>query len=511
MRLSTGKTAALAFFLGAITVLGYAPFHLYFIPLITLTTLFLSNATRPAFAAFCCAFSFSLGLLLAGVNWIYVSLHQFGGMSPSLGAIATILFCVLFSFPFAFIQWILHRINVSIPIRFIILFPVGIAIADWTRGWFLSGFPWLSIGYSQIPESPLASFAPVLGVYGVSLATAICSGSIALTIWQTEFFSGSTTRSLKTLSHQLGALFITVILALILGLFQWTQRLQQAPTLVSLIQGNISQEIKWSEEWAMKTLDVYLKLIEEETSDLILLPETAIPIMEENVPQWFWQRVETHSKQNRLDVVLGIPERTNDGKYFNSVIHVQKNITQRYRKHHLVPFGDYFPFRSVTSFLFDYLNIPMSNFSAGPKYQPTLKVANHSLGIDICYEDVFGEEIIRHLPEATLLANFTNDAWWGNSIGPHQHLQIAQTRALESGRELLRATNTGITAFIDHRGYVTKKANQFSETVLRAEVYGRHGSTPFSKWGNYAFLVISMALLSVALISTKYRGRGEKR
>ncbi|MEK9653768.1 MAG: apolipoprotein N-acyltransferase, partial [Betaproteobacteria bacterium] len=188
------------------------------------------------------------------------------------------------------------------------------------------------------------------------------------------------------------------------------------------------------------------------------------------------------------NIVYGIPEKSNDGKFFNSVMSVGVSGEQTYRKHHLVPFGDYFPTWQPITWIMQSLSIPMSNFSRGEKYQSPIRAGSQKIAVNICYEDVFGEEIIRQLPDATVLANFTNDAWWGDSLGPKQHLQIAQTRALETGREMLRVTNTGMTAIIGHDGYILSSIPQFEKQTLRGVIQGRTGQTPYVKYGNLLFL-----------------------
>lgn len=427
-------------------------------------------------------------------------------MHPLLAMLGTVFLSVIFALPPAVIQTLLAKLVSSPHRRLLVALPIGLALSDWCRGWFLTGFPWLSIGYSQIPMSPLSNYAPVLGIYGVTLACTLCSGSLGY------LFKNLTIVGPKP-HWKIGIILPALILFLSigLGLIQWTEKISQQATTVSLLQGNISQDVKWTPEWLNKTMMTYLDLVRKEKSDLILLPETAIPLLSTNVPEWYWKALREHAQNYNSHIVLGIPEKSEEGKFYNSVIHIGSEGTNRYRKHHLVPFGDYFPMRSITSALLGYLSIPMSNFSPGAANQEPFDLGKQVLGVDICYEDVFGEEIIRQLPEATLLANFTNDAWWGESLGPQQHLQIAQARSIETGRELLRVTNTGVTAVIDHRGHITNRLPEFSESVLRAEIYGRKGITPYSRWGNFAFVFLSLSILLLGLKSTSYWPKTEKR
>ncbi len=427
-------------------------------------------------------------------------------MNPILAIFATIFLSAIFALPPAIIQALLARLVASPHRRILIVLPIGLALSDWCRGWFLTGFPWLSIGYSQIPMSPLSNYAPVLGIYGVTLACACCSGSLGY------LFKYLATNQVKP-NWKVVASVPTLILTLSvgLGLIQWTEKISQKSTTVSLLQGNISQDVKWTPEWLNRTMMTYLDMIRQEKSDLILLPETAIPLLSNNVPESYWEALRDHAQKYNSHIVLGVPEKSEEGKFYNSVIHIGGDESNRYRKHHLVPFGDYFPMRSITAVLLNYLSIPMSNFSPGAANQKPFDLGKQVLGVDICYEDVFGEEIIRQLPEATLLANFTNDAWWGKSLGPQQHLQIAQARSIETGRELLRVTNTGVTAVIDHKGHIVTRLPEFSENVLRAEIYGRKGITPYSRWGNFAFVFLSLGILLLGLNSRSYWPKTEKR
>ncbi|MBA4740872.1 MAG: apolipoprotein N-acyltransferase [Burkholderiales bacterium] len=494
------------FILGAITVLGFAPSSVFLIPILTCALLFFLLHEETAKKIFLISFSFSFGLLIAGTSWIYVSLHDFGGMHPVLAIFATILLSATFALPPAIIQALLAKVVPSPHRRLLVILPIGLALSDWCRGWFLTGFPWLSIGYSQIPISPLSNYAPVLGIYGVSLACACCSGSLGY------LFKYLATKEINP-NWKVGLIMPTLILCLSIALapIKWTEKISQKSTTVSLLQGNIAQNVKWTPEWLSKTMMIYLDMVRQEKTDLILLPETAIPLLSTNVPEWYWKALREHAQKNDSHILLGIPEKSEEGKFYNSVLHISSDKTNRYRKHHLVPFGDYFPMRSITSVLLNALSMPMSNFSSGAANQKPFDLGKQILGVDICYEDAFGEEIIRQLPEATVLANFTNDAWWGESFGPQQHLQIAQARSIETGRELLRVTNTGVTAVINHRGHIITRLPQFSENVLRAEIYGRKGITPYSQWGNLAFVLLSFIIILLSLKSRPYWSKTEKR
>jgi apolipoprotein N-acyltransferase len=279
----------------------------------------------------------------------------------------------------------------------------------------------------------------------------------------------------------------------------WTQP-TGAPTTVSLLQGNIRQDLKWRPETVQTTLETYLRLVKASSRRLMILPETAVPLLNVDLPPGYLEALAAHARGNGGDVLFGIPEYVpgDPARYYNSVMSVGVSPSQTYRKHHLVPFGDYFPQWTFITWVMSAIDIPMSSFSRGDAVQAPLAVAGQQVAANICYEDAFGEEIIRQLPHATLLANFTNDAWWGESFASEQHLQISQMRAQETGRYMLRATNTGVTAIIDQRGRVRAAAPQFVAMTLDGTAQGYAGSTPYARWGNWVVLALIVAMLAAA-------------
>lgn len=479
-------TFVLAPALGALAVFGFAPYYWFPLPILALAGLFFlwNKATRAKQAALE-GFTFGLGFFGTGVSWIYVSLHDFGGMPFAAGVAATALFCALLALFPALVGGLQGRFK-SVPtaLRLMVLIPALWALSDWSRGWILTGFPWLAMGYSQVPVSPLSGFAPLLGVYGVSLAAAICAGALTCLVTGNQ-------RLRATL-----ALILVPCAGWALSQAQWVEPVGE-PVAISLLQGNIEQEMKWRPEKARATLDTYARLASESRGQLIIMPETALPMFIDDVPTLYLEQLKTLAQQRGGDVVFGVPEQGGHTEYFNSALSLGTSPEQIYRKSHLVPFGEFLPLRPLLDWVLNILHIPLSDFSRGAEVQQPMSVAGLKLAVDICYEDVFGEEIIRQLPQATMLANLTNDAWFGHSIGPWQHLQIAQMRALESGRTMLRATNTGVTAIINPRGVVEKQAPVFTTTILEVQAQAFQGSTPFVRFGNLPALLL-MALLLVA-------------
>jgi apolipoprotein N-acyltransferase len=392
-------------------------------------------------------------------------------------------------------------------------------LAEWTRGWIFTGFPWLALGYSQIPASPLAGYAPVLGIHGVTLATAASAG-LLVSWWlgiaerhedgghraegnrkpsgASTFIPHRSSLIPRIVLHP-SALVLLALWATGFGLKQieWTEPVG-APVSVSVLQGNIPQELKWQEDRLPTTLKVYSALAWTSSSPLIILPETALPQFLDQVPPDYLFALASHARSNGGDILIGAPERLRSGEYFNSVVSFGTAPSQTYRKSHLVPFGEFIPLRPVLGWIVSVLAIPLQDFSRGGDDQRPLAVAGQRVAINICYEDAFGEEIIRQLPEATLLVNVSNVAWFGRSIAPGQHLQISQARALETGRYMLRATNTGVTGVIGPDGRLLGAAPEFTMAAVTHAVQGYSGATPYVRWGNYAALVLCAVLIVVA-------------
>lgn len=476
--------------LGALTTLGFAPFSIFVIPVLTLAALLIvwQRAGTPREAALA-GFGYGLGLFLCGVSWVYVSLHDFGAMPAPLAALATLLFCAFLALFPGLAGYVHAKVPLGFGIKLALFFPALWTLLEWIRGWVFTGFPWLAFGYSQIPESPAAGYAPVLGIYGVTLVTTMTSALLAF-VWQRY-------RQHEGIAH--GAVWVLLLWLGGWGLkaVEWTYP-EGEPISVSLLQGNVPQDLKFQADRMQKTLDDYRQLAESSASRLIIFPETALPLFLDHVPEAYLAGLAAHARKNKGDMLIGVPERLPDGRYYNSVISLGTAPPQRYHKFHLVPFGEFIPLRPLLGGIVGALAIPLQDFTRGTSEPQPLEVAGARVAINVCYEDAFGEEIIRQLPQATMLVNVSNVAWFGRSIAPAQHLQISQARALETGRYMLRATNTGITAVIDTRGNVVKAAPQFTRAVVTHRVPSYRGATPYVRWGNHAVLAICVALMAFA-------------
>ena len=478
---------------GLISVAGFAPYHLFPLPILALAGLFLIWERASLRVAVRSGFFFGLGLLGGGISWIYVALHEFGNMPSPLALLVTAIFVGMIAFFYALPAYLQAKFLVPRWARFSLVLPALWVAGELLRGYLLTGFPWLVLGYSQIPSSFLRAFAPIFGVYGVSLVMAVSAGLL-------EWLCHDWRKSWKKISLIFVGLWL---LAFGLAQINWTTPLG-APLTVSLLQGNINQDEKFDENQLIETFENYRQLVEASDAKLIVLPETALPVMRYEVPARYTELLEAHAKRNAGDVLIGAFENEG-GAIFNSVYSLGSAASQHYRKTHLVPFGEFIPLRSVFGWLVnDVLNIPMSDLSSGGQHQSNLKLAGQRIAVNICYEDVFGEEIIDALPDATLLVNVTNDAWYGDSNAAIQHNQISQMRALETGRMLLRATNTGVTSIIGADGRIRAMLPQHQRASLHGVVQGYSGSTPFVRWGNAAVLL----LIILMLVAAYYRRNG---
>ena len=475
-----------ALLLGAATVGAFAP--LSWFPLAWLTLggffAFLCAAEKPREGAWLGA-AFGFGLFVAGVSWVYVSLSVFGGMMAPLAGLATLVFCAGLSIYPALVGTLFVRFSPAADWRRGAFFAALWTLGEWLRAWLLTGFPWLTLGYAQSPPSPLAGFAPVFGVFGVSLLTVLIATLLATAAQRVL------TRGIKDVARPLAAALLVLVAGALLRPLQWTSTVGD-PLSVSLLQGNVAQDIKWRAEGFDLALHSYYQLARDNPAQLVVLPEAAFPVFRQQLPQDYLDELQKVSSASGGNLLFGIV--TGDlARYANSAVNLGPSGEQHYSKSHLVPFGEFVP--PGFSWFLALADIPMSGFTAGAIDQPPLDVAGQKIAANICYEDAFGEAIIRALPQATLLVNLSNVAWFGDSLAPPQHLQIAQMRALETGRMMLRATNTGMTAIIGADGTLHGVLKPYTRAALRGEVRGYSGATPFVRWGNAPVIVCALLLV----------------
>lgn len=474
----------IAFLAGAASVLAFAPFGLEPLAFLTLALLIHFWMDAPPRRCAWFGFWFGLGFYGAGVSWVHVSLSRFGGMPPVLAGIATALFCAFLALFPAVAGWLQARIPAPAAIRACLLIPAAWVLFEWTLSWILTGFPWLAIGYTAAGW-PLQGYAPLGGVYAVSFVTLVIAGML----W---------------LVAQHRPMFLIAIVAVVgagetLRRVEWSQKAGE-PVSVALLQGNIEQEMKFRPERAANILSTYARLAEGSRARLVIFPETALPAFLDRIDPAYLELLESVGKRNQGDLLVGVPFRRGED-YYNSVVSLGTSPRQLYHKVHLVPFGEFVPpgFRWTLSVL----SIPLSDFSRGPLERTPLEVAGQRVAMNVCYEDVFGAEIARSLPEATLLVNVSNVAWFGDSLAPAQHLAIARLRAIETGRMYLTATNSGITAAIDRDGRVLKRLPQFTEDRLEIGAQGYSGATPYVKLRDWPVVLLSLAILAAAVIRAR--------
>lgn len=488
---------ALAFLAGAALVPAFAPFGVFPLAVISLAVLFRLWQGASRRGAFITGWWFGVGLFGGGCWWIFISLNTFGHAPLWVSVpIMLILVAVLACYPalvgYAAARWLPLRG----PLRYLLGLPALWTLSEWLRAWILSGFPWLSVGYSQ-SDSMLAGYAPVFGVFGISLLVAVCAGllvSLVAAGWR--------------LRIMLVAGFAVIWIAgLGLRQIEWTTP-AGAPLQVALVQGNIPQQLKWQPEVLAQTEAHYRELTDTYwQADLIVWPEAAIPALYDQVAVDYLAPLEAERRRHDTALLLGILDYDHTrNEYYNTVLALGAEPAF-YRKRHLVPFGEYFPVPDFIRTWLRLMNLPYADFTSGADRQALLQAAGIPLGVSICYEIIFGAEIIRDLPTAELLVNVSNDAWFGDSIGPHQHLQIARLRAMETGRYLLRATNTGITAIIKPDGKVAARLPQVEAGVLQGEAVPYQGATPYVRWGNWPVVMYVLLALAGMFVRMKFKDK----
>lgn len=481
----------IALIAGAILPLAFAPFSLYPVAFISFALLLFCWLETSPKRSFLLGALFGISYFGIGVSWIFVSLHIYGGASIFFAGLATVLFVLLFTLYPAIQGYVLNRFfsknNLA---KYLLVFPASWVLLEWIRSWLFSGFPWLLVGYSQT-NSLLRGWAPLFGVYGISLITLIISACL---------FGIFYFRKLATRILLIGIIFIFFCGGLVLTKIHWTKPIGK-PIKISLVQGNIPQELKWRPEEIQAILKTYIDLTAAHwDSDIIVWPECAIIIPNINAKD-FLQQLNQIAKSKNAALISGIPIYQNF-QYYNGAVALGKG-SGVYLKHHLVPFGEYIPLRSFFEIFRSFVQIPMSDFGSGSAKQPNLIAQNVPIAPYICYEIIFPIQVANDLPQAQLLLLITDDSWFGDSFAPAQHLQMGQMRALETGRYLLFSSNSGITAFINAQGHIQSKAPSFEKYVLTDNAQPMQGSTPFVWWKNYPVYLIILLFLIFGWYKTK--------
>ncbi len=479
------------FVAGALLPLAFAPFGFYPLAMLCPALLFYFWIDVSPKQAAWRGYVFGLGQFGVGVSWVFVAVHETGQTPAIVAGLLTFLFVsVLASIP-ALVGYLATRLRRGCAIdgwRLILLWlPLWWVAGEWLRGWLFTGFPWLNLGYSMI-DAPLRGYAPLLGVYGLSLATALSAGAV-LWLWQGRRRGWQAALPMLLVLWGGGALLERI---------EWTTPVGE-PLRVALIQGNVPQSTKWDPDQIRHRLQTYASLTRDNfaNSDLIIWPENAMTVFYHTFEEDYFNPLAAEARASDTDIILGVPELDPDGVSYYTTMMSLGSHHGFYRKRHLVPFGEFMPLGFLRG-LITFFDLPMSSFSPGSDEQPLLEAAGHKIAATVCYEDAFGEEMIDFLPEATLLVNGSNNAWYGDSLAPHQHLQISRMRALETGRPMLRATTNGISALIDDQGRLMQTSRQFQTDVTRGTVQGRSGSTPYIDFGNWVVVLgLTLGLLLI--------------
>lgn len=520
----------LAVIAGGLTPLALAPLDWWPLALLTPACLALLSWQQPGKWLYGVCFGFGLGMFGVGASWVYVSIHEFGYAPVWLATLLTALFvaflALVFAAPFGLLSWRPRRFRPNteqhgvrthgtqqhgaqtggigtLPFgAHLLAFTALWVLGEWLRSWLFTGFPWLYIGYSQW-HTALAGWAPVTGVYGLSLAVVTTSCGLL-------YLAAAGNRN----QHALTATR-AVVMVLLAGVWlggqalrsvAWTQPVASAPLQVSLVQANIPQEKKWSVDFLSTTLDRY-RLMSEPAwqSDWIIWPEAALPMLYHQAEP-FLEEIHHRAVHTQTALITGILyDNRQEQQYFNSAVGLGL-ASGIYHKTHLVPFGEYVPLENWLRGIIQFFNLPTSIISKGPAQQHGLQIGRHRLATAICYEIVYPDLVARSAHNRDVILTISNDAWFGASWGPLQHLEMAQMRALETGRYVIRGTNNGVSALINPQGEIQQRSEQFVQTVLTGPVIPMRGTTPFMMWGSLPVTTLCFVVLGLAL-GWVWRGR----
>lgn len=485
-----------ALLLGAIGTLAYAPFDIWIIAFASSAGLMWAATLEHKKTALWTTFAWSIGYFCTGVNWVSVSMTQFGGVPVMVSYLAVLLLACYLAIYNLLFSVISHKLKLNNPFALAAIF----TFTEYLRGVVFTGFPWLQFGYSLI-DSPFAGIAPIFGVEGLTFLVIVASSYLVNIVKKECRIASSFAILAVILSISVATRFLNFV--------QINEEKQ--PLVISLVQGNIEQKMKWDPKHFNHSVQTYEQLIlpHLDNSDVIILPESAIPSLENQIVGILeaWDNL---SYQNNSEIIIGTLYENEKQELFNSAVllgqdkayDLHKN--ERYNKHHLVPFGEYVPFGSILNWMREVFILPI-NLSQGHFIQNPIIAKNHRFNMAICYEIIFGHQVQQNQKSqnADYLLTITNDAWFGSSIGPWQHFQIARMRALELGKPLLRAANTGITAVVDPKGKVIHQLPQFTADVLTATIQPTKGDTPFKQFGTWLIYGLSLLCFIGSLLLKK--------
>jgi len=512
--------------LGSLLPLSMAPFNYWILGIISVggfSFLILKNSAEELSfkLIFFRSFSYAVGLYAVGVSWIFVSIHRYGQASIELSTILVVLFIIFLSILFALPFTVISKLNhLQVPSKsiykiycsaffFLFIFPSLWVIGEWFRGWVFSGFPWLFIGYPH-SDTWLSGWAPVTGVLGISWIIAFCGTLLGF------FLQLKTNIIIKDRPARF--IFIITTGSFLLATFFWVgglylQKINWTKPLNKTISiGLLQPAISLWRTWDPKELNNILFQFRQDSkllldNDLVVWPEAAIPIFRNKVSDYLDSITEDAVKSDTA-IIVGVPtiyqtqpqsDEIDESNYFNSALALGKGLGI-YHKQHLVPFGEYVPFEKWLRGGIRFFDLPMSAFSPGPNNQINITIKNNiTIGTSICYEVAFSELVRKSANDSNILLTMSNDSWFGKTIGPKQHFQIARMRAIENKKALIRATNDGISALIDSNGRVQFTIPSFNRGILEGTLNARSGSTPFGRSGSYPIIIFSLVWILIGL------------
>ena len=480
---------------GASFTLALAPYGFW--PLALISPAILYALLLPEMSgkrAFMIGEAYGTGLWCVGAFWLYTSIHDYGDTPAWLSLILIAIMGLIMGLFHGFLALLFNRVVGKQPLAFAALW----VLQEWLKTWLFTGFPWLFIGYAFTEQYWISSLAPVAGIFAVTFVAVLLATSVV--------------EQMRRRGGYLLASFALLVVSTSLWLAdpQWTKPKGTPDLSVSLIQGNIPQDLKWLTEYQIETLKIYATLTRSEWGrDIVLWPESSIPMFQTEAVGFIGEMVKI-AKENNTTWVTGIPYKdeaafdpTTDkyAPFYNSVIALGAQAEGLYKKQRLVPYGEYIPFEGMLNILPGLAGSQeILSYSRGDDQQSPLRVRGHNIGSAICYEVAYPDTTRKNAIGTDFLLTISNDGWFGTSAGPLQHLQMVQMRALENGRWFMRATNTGVTAIIDHRGQIVKRAPQFERTVLRGTLQARVGNTPYMTFGNAPILILISLLLLLSYL-----------
>jgi len=477
---------------GASMIGAFAPFSAWYLIFPGLVWLFLPLRTLNLKQAIYRSLWFHIGFFTLGISWVHVSIHRFGNSPLPLSIPLTFSFILALSLYASLTIFIVKRwfSHLTTTLYYLVALPFAWLVTEWVGNWLATGFPWLTLGHSQV-DSFLSSVAPLLGSASISFLIVLIAGIIVLTLREGK----------RVLKLTIPFMAIIVISVFALHQVEWVQETDEKLS-VSLIQPSVPQDKKWLIEERRKTLRYFHQTTKSLDSELVIWPEGAIPALQSQVSNYL-QMIDELAKSKNQAILTGLAAREGS-KFYNTSVMIGEG-QGRYFKQHLVPFGEYVPLESWIRGLIGIFDLPMSSFSKGGDDQPLLQTGEWSIAMAICFEIIFQDIVANQLPGSDVLITLSNDAWFGDSLGAYQHLDIARMRALENGIPVIRATNDGISAFIDFKGRVQGKMDKFEKGVLTAEISKISGETPYRKLGPLWSYFIILIIPSLILLYTFYR------